>query len=325
MSVITIDELSGNPFPSLITLVESGRMGFIPASTEGYHHNDELIKTTVKRLAEIIGLDKGQRTIDVGYGSNLSVAEAMGELGMDSYGLDSQDGWDKGRYKSLLYIPPHFIGSQNGVEKYCGTVEDLLHPESELKDKTFDLFMFWGSWESGGYNFAIGGEMGEARVREEQPELAEAMKYARSLEDATHESLYDAMQENKDKILRDAKSLLNPDGGIMIVSSRYAGHGAGFTTDQLPREKRIMLRLAHAFADLGAQEVQLIGVSKSEVGKQLSREPDFSDIGLILGDDSELFGMKRNVYEARYPDGMLRAIKEMQVPLGRIDAVYGKF
>jgi hypothetical protein len=325
MRTLIIDENSGNPFPARVTLVDRMSTGFSPASTDGYYHNDELIKATTKKLAEIVGLRSGQRTIDVGYGSNLSVAEAMQELGMEAYGLDSQDGLDHQKYQNALFVPPHFNAMANGVRKYCGTVEDLLSVGSQLRNQKFDLFTFWGSWESGGYNFAIGGEWGEARIREERPEIAEALNNSRSLNDNSHELLYNAMQANRDKIITDASSLLNPKGGIIIVSSRYAGHGAGFTTEQLPWEKRIMLRLGQTFFDKGAKEVYFIGVSNNNVQKQLGENPEFADVATALRDDAVLFGLEREVYEAKCPDKMLRAIKDMQVPLGRIDVVYGRF
>ena len=314
MKSTIIDENSGNPFPAKVTLIERMSMVFSAASTEGFYHNNELIKATAKKLAEIVGLRNGQRTIDVGYGINLSVAEAMQELGMEAYGLDSQDGRDRQRYQNSLFVPPHFNAEQNGVRKYCGTIEDVLHPDSELKDEKFDLFTFWGSWESGGHNFAIGGEMGEFRARQDNPD-----------QDFTSEELYDAMQSNRDKLITDASSMLNPNGGIMIVSSRYAGHGAGFTTEQLPWEKKIMLRLGQTFFDKGANEVYFIGVSNDNVQSQLRENPNFADVATALKDDTVLFGLKREIYEAGYPDKMLTAIKEMQVPLGRIDAVYGRF
>lgn len=327
MKTVVIDENSGNPFPEKVTPVYRMPIGS-PASTEGYHHNYELIKTTTKKLAKIVGLRSDQRTIDVGYGSNLSVAEAMQKLGMEAYGLDSQDGFDHQKYPNSLFVPPYFNAKQNGVSKYCGTIEDILHPESELKDEKFDLFTFWGSWESGGHNFAIGGEMGNFRVWQEQPQLQkmyEEAGYGTPEHEKASEALYDAMQASKDKAIADTSSLLNPDGGIMVVSSRYAGHGAGFTTEQLPWEKRIMLRLGQTFFDKGAKEVYFIGVSNDNVQRQLGENPDFADITTALRDDSVLFELDREIYEARYPGRMLRDIKEMRVPLGRTDVVYGRF
>ena len=346
MRTIIIDENSGNPFPAEVSLVDSASLKFAPASTEGYHHNDKLIKKTTKKLAEIIGLKSGQRIIDVGYGINLAVAEAMHEIGMEAYGLDAQDGLDPKKYQTTTFIPPYFNTEQNGVKKYCGTIEELISPESELKDERFDLFIFWGNWESSGYNFTIR-EWEEGRIREEHPE--------KEFEHSP-EKLYELIQANKDKIIADVSSLLNPNGGIMIVSSRYAYHGAGFTIEHLPSEKRVMLRLGQTFFNKGAKEVYFIGLSKESVQKQLKEGSNFMDflnklykgiviessgdtaqiqnrensefkkIATALSDDDILFGSEERVaYEAKYTTEMLRAIKNMQIPLGRIDTVYARF
>ena len=156
----------------------------------------------------------------------------------------------------------------------------MLSPESELKDKKFDLFTFWGSWESGGNNFTIGGEMSEFRIVQEHPEK----------EFIPFEELYELMQQKKDKIIEDASKLLNPNGGIMIISSRYTFHGAGLTTKQLPWEKRIMLRLGQTFFERGAKEVYFIGISKDSIERQLSNS-DFKDVARKLIDDEVLFDL----------------------------------
>ena len=325
MTNVIFDENSGNPFPTGITIADGMSM-ISPISTEGYCHNNELIKATTKKLAEIVGLREGEKTIDVGYGSNLSVAEAMYELGMDSYGLDSQDGLDRERYQNTLFVPPYFNARQNGVKKYCGTIEDILHPESELKARIFDLFTFWGSWESGGNNFAIGGEMGWFRaVKELEAKYGPTSMEGGNWSPYNNPEIDRLMAETKNKVLSDSTSLLNPNGGIMVISSRYAGHGAGFTTDQLPWEKRIMLRLAQRFSNLGAQEVYLIGISKDKIQKELGQHEMFAEVTQALTDDSALFSLEREVYEAKDPKGMVTAIKDMKVPLGRIDTVYGRF
>ncbi len=323
MKTVIIDESSGNPFPTEMPLVDptlekfSFLGGFSDASTEGYHHDNQLIKITTKKLAELISLESGKKTIDIGYGSNLSVAEAMQELEMEAYGLDSQDGLDHEKYESASFVPAYFNSEQKGVQKYCGSIEEILDENSELKNNKFDLFTFWGSWESGGYNFAIGGEMGEFRIMKEYQN--------KNLDHPQNEELHDLMQKNKDKIISETSSMLNPDGGTMVISSRYARHGAGFTTEQLPWEKRIMLRLGQTFFDNGAKEVYFIGLSKNTVQKQMENYSGLIDIANTLGDDSTLFESKRGFYEAGYSEKMIEAIKDMQVPLGRIDAVYGRF
>lgn len=324
MRRVIVDENSGNPFPTRLSIVDSVGMRFWPRSTEGYSHNNEAISSTVKKLAAVAGLKSGQKTLDVGYGQNLTVAETMNHLGMRSYGIDSIDRPESQKQADLTFVPAQFHAEQNGVRKYWGTIEELLHPNSQLKDERFDLITFWGSWESGGYNFAIGGEMGEFRVRQTRPDIAEMLDERRH-DGKTSEILYSAMQENRDKVLRDCVTALNPNGGILIVSSRYAGNGAGFSTDQLPWEKRINLRLAQSFTDLGASEVYLIGVSAPEVQRQLKPHQNFREVAEVLADDRKLFTLERQVYESRPSPEQVRKIVDMQVPLGRIDAVYGRF
>ena len=324
MRRIIVDENSGNPFPTTLSLVDAVGMGFIPHSPEGYSHNDKAISAAVKKLAVMVGLTPGKRTLDVGYGQNLTVAETMSHLGMQSCGIDSIDKPDAQEDADLTFVPAQFHVEQNGVRKYWGTIEELLHPNSQLKDEKFDLITFWGSWESGGYNFAIGGEMGEFRVRQTRPDIARMIDRG-GHNGETSEILYSAMQDNRDNVLSDCVTALNPNGGIVLVSSRYAGHGAGFSTDQLPWEKRINLRLAQRFVDLGASEIYLIGVSSPEVQRQLDPHQQFSAVAEALADDKKLFTLERGVYESRPSPEQVRKIIAMQVPLGRIDAVYARF
>jgi hypothetical protein len=314
MQITVVDEHAGNPFPSRISLCDQVLMGFSHVSAEGFYHNDERVKHATIGLANIIGLKAGQRAMDVGYGTNLSVAQALRQLGLESNALDSQDGLDRQKYAAPFLVPPHYTGISAGVRKYCGTIEDILNPESELRNEHFDLFTFWGSWESGGNNFAIGGEMGEFRLRYEYPDV-----------DFSYEKLVGMMQANRERVIRDTASLLTPQGGILVVSSRYAYHGGGFTTEQLPWEKRIMLRLGNMFSDSGARESVFVGVSQEEVKRQLRGSPAAQHVLEALGDEDVLFSNEAEVYEATYPETVRNSIREMNAPLGRIDAVYGRF
>ena len=361
MKLTIIDEKGGNPFPHAVAVSSTVGAGSSPYSTDGYAENDEAVDDTARKLAQIIGLAPGQRTIDIGYGSCLAVAAALKEMGMDAYGLDSQDGLDKTRFDAPMFVPPYFHAEQRGVKTYCGTIEELLHPESELKGHRFDLFTFWGSWDSAGNNFAVGGEMAWFRAVKEAQE-----RYGEDINVYTHPAVDQMLKENRGKILSDCKSALNPDGRILIVSSRYAYHGAGYTTDKLPREKRMNLELVKRFRDLGAKEVYLIGLSKEKVTEdldieELSRQvessilesafvrmsgrereqlpesekrkiigiyrnlfPYFEKVLAALTDDDFLFSHYEQ-FDEKYPPETAEAVKAMQIPLGRIDAVYARF
>lgn len=324
--LVIVDENYSNPFPPRLSLYTLAEIGESPVSTEGYAHNAEKIEETVRRLANILQLKSAQRTLDVGYGSNLAVMETFHRLGLDSYGLDSQDA-PKGRRAESSYNPPKFNAVQNGIKKYWGTIEELLNPESELNGQKFDLFVFWGSWDSGGNNWAIGGgEMGWFRA------VADLKKVygPTTLEGGTfnpydNPEVNEQLARTKDKILEDCRASLNPNGGILIVSSRYAYHGAGFAIDQLPLEKRVNLRIAGKFADLGAREIYLFGLSKDEVQRQLAAHPQFTEVSAALTNDQLLFGLETKSSETPFPPQMLKRVLDMKVPLGRIDAVYARF
>jgi hypothetical protein len=346
MKLKIIDENSGNPFPHRIS-ISSRLSSCMRYSTDGYSHNDQAVQDTTKKLAQIIGLTPGQGTIDVGYGSCLVVAATLKELGMDAYGLDSQDGLDKEKFGAPIFVPPHFNAEQNGVKKYCGTIEELLHPESELRDQRFDLFTFWGSWDVTGNSYTVGGEMAWLRAFEQVQ-----AKYIKEIN--PHQYPYDMeiniiIQETKDKIFLDCISRLNPNGGILIVSSRYAYHGAGYSTAQLPEEKRMNLALVKRFKDLGAKEVCLIGLSKDKLARDMDPEelnkkvedaicksvssdperdrslyPDFAKVRRSLTDDHFLFTHYDGFVLLPLPE-TAEKIKAMQIPLGRIDAVYARF
>ena len=54
-------------------------------------------------------------------------------------------------------------------------------------------------------------------------------------------------------------------------------------------------------------------------------ELTFRDTGKALVDDSILFSSEREIYEPPYTPVLIKKIIDMQIPLGRIDAVYGRF
>lgn len=320
MHISITDEHCGNPFPRELSLVDSLGQAFHYASPEGYSHNWGAIKRAVRQLSEIIGIPCGARTLDIGYGQNLTVAATLQGLGMSAYGLDSVNDVPPSKKGTRpFFLPPQFHRNHGGVQLYYGTIEELLHEDSQLKDTKFDLMTFWGSWESGGNNFTIGGEMGWFRAVEELERAGTPFEIYGPLPLAK-------MRETREKVLRDCASALRSKGGILIVSSRYAGHGAGFSTDQLPYEKRINLMLAQSFATLGAQHIRFFGVSKEEVERQLAPYTMLRDISAKLSDDDTLFVEGEIGKNEAYPSvEQIAAMRSMHVPLGRIDALYAQF
>lgn len=348
MELVTIDETSGNPFPTdlrldsefnLDSIIKKHVYNFFPsfngacgASNEGYYHNDLLIENTFNSLAEIIGLVPGQNAIDIGYGTNLTVCKAMTRLGLFAFGLDSQDGFDQNRADSKLKILPYFNKVRNGVQTYCGTVQELLDPLSELRDAHFDLFTFWGSWDSGSNNFAVNGEWAEFRLMEEHPELQ--TRPGEVMDMGERSNLFDKLLlESGKSILSSCVSALNPNGGMLIVSSRYAYHGGGYELYQLGSELESFGNLISSFEELGAKEIYVFGISGNELANQLAdcrsviEGTDFGESVTV----NSLIGVEPKP-GSEVKAGILNRLDELTQPLtdnplglARIDAVYARF
>jgi hypothetical protein len=361
MQSIIVDERSSSPFPDRI--LQYRALGLDPQSPEAI-----LEVNPLPRLAELVGLRQGDRTIDIGFGSNFKVMEGFAELGMESFGLDNQlEDLPAGAHHFVAphMAPPGRIESGYPLRVYCGSIEEILNPKSELRNTHFDLAVFWGSWHSSGNNWAIGGEVGEFRAREL---LLRTQGIEHDHQDI--ERVYEIMAETRLKIFQDLKALTSPGGGVMIVSSRYAGHGAGYGTDQLPTEKRIYLKLLYDWVQMGATELVIMGISKELTKKQLEVKPKSrfvawdkvtsKDIGSLYGskpteggltvleapdftwladvmtyerqlfdvvgkEDYTLFGHNLGSYETHYPEKFIEEVCRWELPLGRIDAIYARF
>lgn len=319
MKTINKDETSGNPFPPEISLKRPHPNSW--SSTEGYYHDRTRTNAAAQRLGRAIDVHRGQQALDIGFGSNLVVAHALRALGMETYGLDPLG--QEGARPCAAPIPPRMRGKREGIPVYQGCVEEILHDDSELRDMRFDLLAFWGSWTTGGNNYAIGGGLRRERVLRERPDIAKALLHREDARGA-EEALSAAVAASEQGIMRDLSTLLNPGGGILVVSSRYAFHGAGFTASQLPMEKRGYLHLGHLFDGIGAEKLLLFGLSKTAVAAKLSGQPRLSGVGRALCDDATLFSLLEEG-ELAYSQEAVDAISTMDVPLGRIDALYARF
>ncbi|MBI4170073.1 MAG: hypothetical protein HY514_00095 [Candidatus Aenigmarchaeota archaeon] len=311
MKHVIIDETTGNPFPhqiSIYTGMDALIQGASHVSPEGFYHNDKAIADVTGQLARQLGLRSGQKTLDVGYDKNLVVSQTFAQMGMLAYGLDSQDGLNKEKYSDPCIVMPYFTSDENGMKKYCGTVEDLHEEGSELRDELFDLIIFWGSWDAAGYNFAVGGEMGWFRAVKELE-----LKYGKDFNPHKNTEVEEALEANRRKTFENCRKSLRKGGGILIVSSRYAFHGGGYITDQLADEKQSYLKTARYAADMGASELWFFGLSKKATDDALRSYPEFDQVRRKLIDDDVLFENVDAVHQYR------------GVPIGRIDGVYSHF
>ena len=144
----------------------------------------------------------------------------------------------------------------------------------------------------------------------------------------SHTEIMERLFDNRRKAISDSYRILNPGGGILEISSRFAFHGGGHSLDDLNCEKRQRIALAQQLKDLGA-ELTIIGLSKQKTLEGLSKYPEFAHISRTLTETDALFdfsSVKLGVYEEDYETDFEEKMRNLcdEIPLGRIDAVYAK-
>lgn len=283
-----------------------------------YYHDESSISNALKFLIENINLEPGSKVLDVGYGNNLAVGKTFNEKGIKTYGIDCQN--DESRRDEIIVIPK-FYKTIDNVETYCGTIEELLHPESELKNHKFDLLSFWGVYSFGsGMNF--GSEWKEFRIMKKHPKLFDNNDYER---------INDLIEEEEDKMLSDCVKALKPNGGFLFVSSRYAFHGGGSDINGFQEEINGYGKIINKLENLGAKEVYLFGVSANELIKQFD---EFNNYLESLNLPSKIIVKSQygwNQFTSDYfKRGVIRHVNKLKEqaslrPIGRLDAVYIEF
>jgi hypothetical protein len=326
----SLNEDNGNPFVQDIDYTARGIFRKFPFSGQSYHRNDELMRWTVDQVAQIIGIKKGDRTLDLGYGENLHVAGTMASIGASAYAVDPVHGRDFERFPNDSLVPAHFVGEEDyivrgasqgnsaitaNVRRYAGNIADVFDSDSELAQEKFDLISLWGTLESGRDHivfddtcFWVDKAMAELEKR---------------LGTDFRSAIYASVEDTKVTALNTYVDVLNPGGGILVVSPRFAYDEVGFDYDRLPQEKRMNLWLIDQLVSNGANELTLIGLTK----KQVLELDQYDGIARQLGDVDLLFksDTETTYTEPSYDNDFIERVRGMNLPLGRIDAVYAKF
>jgi len=243
---------------------ETSELGKIFEGFDNPNHNDPEQRKRASMFAKALNV-KG-RAIDIGYGSNLSVARGFIDAGLEAYALDkkvSEEIEERFGVESGLDEKPRLIYENEGIKILLGDVDKLDLPEK------FDLAVFWGSWSSAGNNFSIE-ETALSKYYQNHPELIGTKEY--SLNEETTKNVY---AKEKTTVLEKLVKHMNPGGIIAIVSSNYARHGEGFDPERYNNERTGYLKALEYLKELGAKELYLIGDSKQK-SLQLMRE-SFSD------------------------------------------------
>jgi len=305
----------------------------LPYSNEGFAENPERQSDLARFLIEKLGLKKKGAFLDVGFGVNIHVSNTFADEGIEAYAIDEQQ-HDHTGGESMWHAPRKIRKNEKGVEILSGDIADLGARESQLKDNSFGLILFNGSWTAGGNNWTVAGEVLEAKYHN-RPDKTE--------------SLVEFMDKEKDEILELCKRQLSRNGLIGVVSSRYAFHGAGYRYSQLPDEKLSFVDLYDRFQRLGAKRLYIFGVSQEGFDQMLARsieqypkeqeefklkQEEIDSVRQALRDVSSLPG--EDVY-SRYGDNpdyqksRIRGVKEATKStselnaIARIDAIFAEF
>ena len=239
-----IDEtVPGNILSDINRLVSiSPHGGFGVLSQEGFAENPERQVQLAQFLIDHLQLKGRGPLLDVGYGSNLHIANTFVRNGIPAYGIDLGQSADGDKWKVPLIVEP----TDDDVTLVEGDIAKIGMPGSALRTVKFGLILFNGSWTSGGNNFTVGGEVMEFKAHQEQPKAITRF-----------------MNEEKDRIIRETRDHIAPKGRIGVVSSRYANHGAGWDYQRLPEEKLTFIDLFDRFVRAGATKITIAGISQN--------------------------------------------------------------
>jgi len=218
-------------------------------SYEGFHKNEQKQREAASGLADLLGFNG--KVLDVGFGSNIYVASAFAQNGLEAHALDLEP-----------------LALNQDVKIYTGNASILGGKSNGLPDG-FNAIIYWASWSSKGtaprWATVVFG------VPSLENYLAAVANKDSSLlgNHAEHSKQFLAEEQ---KLLEGSTKQLGYGGQLVIVSNRYSyAHGPSFLFEELPQEKRRMLHLAAVLEQLGAAEIKLIGASNHEM-RQLAKQ-----------------------------------------------------
>jgi len=276
---------------------------------EGFHHNAAAAKELAEYLIHRLDLSRRGAFIDIGYGSNIHVANTFAENHIDSFALDK-------RNKSAVddhSMPELWRTNEFGVKEISGDVVDIEHFPGEFPQQRFGLILFNGSWESGGNNYTVNSEESGAPA-----DLG--LRLLR-----------------KTAILRSCIDMLVPGGLIGIISSRYAFHGQGYSFENLPKERSNFLKTLSTALSLGLQKLYVFGVTHDgmRIGVETSRNKGARVAETYKDIDPDDLIMGSYVYPSSVIEAVLSELRQAQnnssseFPqldgISRIDALFMEF
>ncbi|MBI2971384.1 MAG: hypothetical protein HYY37_03145 [Candidatus Aenigmarchaeota archaeon] len=276
MRLKLIDEKAGSPFREY------------PGIGRQYHEDPEAMRYFWSSLLPVLGLGTDIKSLEIGPGRNQQPSRALQELGASVYALGHwSEKWctrmpQVNDYHAFLtergeerYGVPVLAGTPDSMQYYLGDVEKLHYPESELKDKFFDLVFFWGSiWSLG---FSKGVEY-ETRSSRGDAKLGKA--------------LLPAIDHVK-------------DGGRLVVVSNCLSYAEGVddvsSIDYMNRRHVDLALYLASECDRWPMDIGFVGLSKRAVARMLMRRHDPAFLRSIGYPEERIDGERRDMrYEIQH-------------------------
>ncbi len=234
-----------------------GKVSTSVFSDETFAHNENRQQSIGRTLSLLFNLPSRGKVLDVGWGANKFVAQGIAQTGgevslIDCYSADSEADALSGIH------PPKKVEDVDGVfTRYVGDFGQISAHDSELTREKFGSIIFNGSWVAHGNNWTV---METLSGQYTLPDDNGAISYA-------SQEYRDFIDQQLDHLLAEGKQHLSDNGVMILASSRYAFHGAGYSYLSLPEEKLQFLDVMRRVKKMGAKRITVIGVSNEGMEK----------------------------------------------------------
>jgi|GEM_PF-7114296 len=227
-------------------------------SAEGFARDEEKQKMVGRTLSRLFKLpDRGQ-VLDVGWGANKFVANGIRQMGGKVSLLDYNSSGIDSNSTSITPSPSRVGLVDDTFPRYIGDFGQISARDSELSKAKFGTIIFNGSWVACGNNWTVM-EILSGQYHHQHKD-AGVVSYA-----SPEYQVF--LDQQLDHLLAEGKQHLSDDGVMILASSRYAFHGAGYSYLSLPEEKLQFLDVIRRVKKMGAKKITVVGVSNEGMEK----------------------------------------------------------
>lgn len=237
-------------------------------SEEGFAHDEEKQRLVGKTLSRSFNLPMRGEVLDVGWGANKFVAQGIQQTGGEVSLLDFNSSALGSDESSFTPSPSRVSFVDDTFPRYVGDFGRMSARDSELARAKFGTIIFNGSWVACGNNWTIM-EILSGQYHQQHKDVGVV-----SYSSPEYQVFLD---QQLDHLLTEGKQHLSDNGVMILASSRYAFHGAGYSYLSLPEEKLQFLDVIRRVKKMGAKKITIIGVSNEGMKKMFQENVGTED------------------------------------------------